>query len=295
MKLYNKIQELINESETLKQKNNEVLGLARDELSELVNQKSNENLESLKNTFQGYLDGQLVEIPIIIKKNVKELVNQQALTKEIHNELLSQFDKPAITNALKQEIKSEIKSELGNLLSVSGSELNSKLQQAKNEIIVQTTSETTNALTSKILGILETKLNAIIESVIKNLDFSFLAAQPKIFYGVINENLKEMFLKEFESEFLKKFIKESIENALNEAEKLETLKLAELKALTYLQVTIESQKVQLLQDRLMLEAESMNNKIKIENDIAYNLKRKELIAEGKLEDEVFKKNIFKVI
>ncbi len=39
MKLYNKIQELINESETLKQKNNEVLGLARNELSELVNTK----------------------------------------------------------------------------------------------------------------------------------------------------------------------------------------------------------------------------------------------------------------
>ncbi len=36
MKLYNKIQELINESETLKQKNNEVLGLAKNELSELV-------------------------------------------------------------------------------------------------------------------------------------------------------------------------------------------------------------------------------------------------------------------
>ncbi|EJB49106.1 hypothetical protein HPHPM2_1498 [Helicobacter pylori Hp M2] len=68
MKLYNKIQELINESETLKQKNDEVLGLARNELSELVNTKANENLESLKNTFQGYLNGQLVEMPLIIKK-----------------------------------------------------------------------------------------------------------------------------------------------------------------------------------------------------------------------------------
>ncbi len=80
MKLYNKIQELINESETLKQKNNEVLGLAKNELSELVNTKAKENLESLKNTFQGYLNGQLVEMPLIIKKNVKSLVNKQALT-----------------------------------------------------------------------------------------------------------------------------------------------------------------------------------------------------------------------
>ncbi|GAA8007088.1 hypothetical protein JP0554_14890 [Helicobacter pylori] len=293
MKLYNKIQELINESETLKQKNNEVLGLAKNELSELVKNKSDENLESLKNTFQGYLNGQLVEMPIIVKKNVKELVNKETLTEEVRNELLSQFDKQAITNALKQEIKNEIKNELDTLLS--DRELQSELQQAKNEIVSQTTNNTTNALTSKILGILETKLNAITESVIKNLDFSFLSAQPKAFYSVINQNLKEMFLKELESEILKKFVKETIQNALNEAEKLKALRLVELKALCYLQVTLESHKVQLLQNALMLEADILNNKMKIENEIAYNLKRKELIQEGKLEDEAFKKYIFKVI
>ncbi|GAA8996098.1 hypothetical protein BTM275_09890 [Helicobacter pylori] len=293
MKLYNKIQELINESELLKQKNNEVLGLAKNELSELVKNKSNENLESLKNTFQGYLNGQLVEMPIIIKKNVKELVNKQALTKEVKNELLNQFDKQAITNALKQELKTEIKNELDTLLS--DRELHSELQQARSEIISQTTSDTTNALTSKILGILETKLNAITESVIKNLDFSFLATQPKAFYSVINENLKEMFFKELESEILKKYIKESIDHALREDQKLKALKLAELKALCYFQVTLESHKVQLLQNALMIEANILSNKMKIENEIAYNLKRKELIRDGKLEDEAFKKYIFKVI
>ncbi|RKV43812.1 hypothetical protein DD764_01340 [Helicobacter pylori] len=293
MKLYDKIQELINESETLKQKNNEVLNLARNELIKLVNTKAKENLESLKNEIKGYLNGQLVEMPLIVKENVKELVNKQELSEEVRNELLSQFDKQAITNALKQEIKSEIKSELDNLLN--DSELNSEITQAKKQIITETTRETTNALTSKILGILETRLNAITESVIKNLDFSFLTAQPKAFYSVINQNLKEMFLKELESEFLQKFIKESIDNALKEAEKLKALKIAELKALSYLQVTTESQKVQLLQNALMLEAENLNLKIKIENEIAYNLKRKELIADGNLEDEAFKKNIFKVI
>ncbi|MBH0305780.1 hypothetical protein [Helicobacter pylori] len=293
MKLYNKIQELINESETLKQKNNEVLNLARNELSKLVNTKANENLESLKNTFQGYLNGELVKMPLIVKKNVKELVNKQELIAEVRNELLSQFDKQAISNNLKLELKNEIKTTLKEILQ--DGELQSKLQQAKNEIITETTNETTNALMSKILGFLESKLNAITESVIKNLDFSFLASQPKAFYGVINKNLKEMFLKELESEFLKNFIKESIENALNESEKLKTLRLLEMKALSYLQVTIESQKVQLLQNALMLEAENLNNKMKIENEIAYNLKRKELIAEGKLDDEAFKQNIFKVI
>ncbi len=293
MKLYNKIQELINESETLKQKNNEVLNLARNELSELVNNKANENLESLKNTFQGYVNGKLVEMPLIVKKNVKELVDKQTLIAEVRNELLSQFDKQAITNALKQEIKNEIKSKLDNLLS--DSELQSELTQAKKEIVSETTNATTNALTSKILGMLETKLNAITESVIKNLDFSFLALQPKAFYSVINQNLKEMFLKELESEFLKRYIKESIDNALQEAEKLKAVKIAELKALCCLQVTLESSKVQSLQNALMLEAEILNNKMKIENEIAYNLKRKELIVEGKLEDEAFKQFKLKVI
>ncbi len=293
MKLYNKIQELINESESLKQKNNEVLGLARNELSELVKNKSNENLESLKNTFQGYFTGKLLEMPLIIKEAVKELVDKEALSAEVRNELLSQFDEQAITNALKQEIKNEIKSELDNLLS--DRELQSELQQAKIKIVSETTNETTNALIGKILGILEKNLNAITESVIKNLDFSFLAAQPKAFYSVINQNLKEMFLNELESEFLKNFIRESIDNTLNEAEQLKALKIAELKALCYLQVTLESQKVQLLQNALMLQAQNLNNKMKIENEIAYNLKRKELIADGKLEDEAVKKNIFKVV
>ncbi|WRG29718.1 hypothetical protein E5E25_07320 [Helicobacter pylori] len=297
MKLYNKIQELINESETLKQKNNEVLNLARDELSELVNTKANENLESLKNTFKGYIDNELREIPLFLKllvgKNIKELVDPKALTKEVHDELLKQFDKQAITNALKKDLKNEIKTTLEGILQ--DRELQNTLQQTKNEIITETTNATTNALTSKILGILEGRLNAITESVIKNLDFSFLAAQPKAFYSVVNENLKEMFLKELKCEILKKYIKETIDNALNEAKQLKALKLAELKALSYLQVLEESNKVRLLQDALMLEAQNLNNKMKIENDIAYNLKRKELIQEGKLDDEAFKKNIFKVI
>ncbi|AGL70115.1 hypothetical protein [Helicobacter pylori] len=293
MKLYNKIQELITESESLKQKNNEVLGLARNELSELVKNKADENLEILKNTFQSYLNGQLVEMPLIVKENVEELINKETLNKEIRNELISQFDKQEITNALRQELKNDIKSELNSLLD--NSELKSELQQAKNKIVSETTNETKSALKSEILGILEKKLETITQSVVKNLDFSFLAAQPKAFYSVINENVKEIFLKELESEFLKKYIKEAINNALNEAEKLKALKLAELKALCYLQVTLESHKVQLLQNALMLEADIMNNRMKIENEIAYNLKRKELIQEGKLEDEAFKKYIFKVI
>ncbi|WRF79009.1 hypothetical protein FNE37_04745 [Helicobacter pylori] len=293
MRLYNKIQELINERESLKQKNNEVLTLARNELSELVKNKSNENLESLKNTFQGYLNEQLVEMPLIVKKNVKELVNKETLTKEIHNELISQFDKQAITNALKQEMKNEIKSELDNLLR--DGELQSELQQAKNEIVSKTTNDTTNALTSKILSVLERNLDKIIESVVRNLDFSFLAAQPKAFYYAINDNLKEMFLKELESEYLQKHINGVVENYLKQVERLKFLRETELKALCYLQVTLESNKVKMLQDALILENQIIQNELKIQNEIAYNEKRKQLIADGRLEDEAFKQFKFKVI
>ncbi|MFP6146832.1 hypothetical protein ACLGBM_07890 [Helicobacter pylori] len=283
---------------------------ACDSLANWMNEERDKRIvASLTNDFTNYLYSPTMSVATIRKaiflaRNglkednskafpIKELINKEKLTKEIHNDLISQFDKQAITNALKQEIKNEIKSELDNLLS--DSELNSELKQARREIVTETTSKTISALTSKILGVLEGKLNAITESVIKNLDFSFLTAQPKAFYGVINQNLKEMFLKELESEVLKKFIKEAIQNALNEAEKLKALKIAELKALCYLQVTLESHKVQLLQNALMLETEILNHKMKIENEIAYNLKRKELIAEGKLEDESFKQFKFKVI
>ncbi|RKV15254.1 hypothetical protein KVM52_00965 [Helicobacter pylori] len=293
MKLYDKIQELINESETLKQKNDEVLELARNELSELVNNKANENLESLKNEFQGYLNGELIEMPLIVKKNVKELVNKQELSEQIHNELLSQFDKQAITNDLKQKLKNEIKTTLEEILQ--GGELQSQLQQAKSEIITQTTSQTTNALTSKILGILEMRLNAIIESVVKNLDFSFLKTQPRLFYSAINENLKEMFLNELKSEYLQKYIDSVIENYFKQAERLKLLRETELKALCYLQVVLESNKVKMLQDALMLENQNTQNELKIQNEIAYNKKRKQLIAEGQLEDESFKQFKFKVI
>ncbi|WQV53936.1 hypothetical protein KVM55_04685 [Helicobacter pylori] len=293
MRLYNKIQELISETETLKQKNNEVLGLARNELSELVNQKSNENLESLKNTFQGYLNGKLVEMPLIVKKNVKELVNKQALTEEVRNELLSLFDKQAITNALKQELKHEIKSKLDNLLS--DRELKSELQQAKSEIVTETTNETTNALTSKILGILESKLNAITESVVKNLDFSFLKTQPRLFYSAIVENLKEMFLNELKSEYLQKYINSVIESYFKQAKRLKLLRETELKALCYLQVALEINKVKMLQDALMLENQNTQNELKIQNEIAYNEKRKQLIADGQIEDESFKQFKFKII
>ncbi len=130
---------------------------------------------------------------------------------------------------------------------------------------------------------------------IKNLDFSFLSAQPKAFYSVINENLKEMFLNELKSEYLKKYINGVVENYLKQAKRLEFLREVELKALCYLQVMLEINKVKILQDALMLENQNKQNELKIQNEIAYNEKRKQLIAEGKLEDEAFKQFKFEVV
>ncbi|GAA9636342.1 hypothetical protein HpVa149_03470 [Helicobacter pylori] len=50
-----------------------------------------------------------------------------------------------------------------------------------------------------------------------------------------------------------------------------------------------------LQNALMLEAVVLNNKMKIENEIAYNLKPKDSCKRASLEYEAFKKLIFKVI
>lgn len=122
-----------------------------------------------------------------------------------------------------------------------------------------------------------------------------MATQPKAFYDVINENLKEMFLKELESEYLKKYIDGVIESYFKQAERLKLLRETELKALCYLQVVLESNKVKILQDALILENQNTQNELKIQNEIAYNEKRKQLIADGRLEDEAFKQFKFKVI
>ncbi|GAA8919999.1 hypothetical protein BTM379_00060 [Helicobacter pylori] len=58
------------------------------------------------------MNGQLIEMPLIVKNNVKELIDNQAISAEVRNELISQFDKQALTDALKQEIKNEIKASL---------------------------------------------------------------------------------------------------------------------------------------------------------------------------------------
>ncbi|RKV03081.1 hypothetical protein DDP44_07330, partial [Helicobacter pylori] len=80
-----------------------------------------------------------------------------------------------------------------------------------------------------------------------------------------------------------------------QAERLKLLRETELQALCYLQVVLESNKVKMLQDALMLENQNTQNELKIQNEIAYNEKRKQLIAEGQLEDESFKQFKFKVI
>ncbi|GAA9636340.1 hypothetical protein HpVa149_03460 [Helicobacter pylori] len=51
-------------------------------------------------------------------------------SKELKNELLSQFDEQALTNALKQEIKNDIRIELDDLLS--GSEVTKRITKRFN-------------------------------------------------------------------------------------------------------------------------------------------------------------------
>ncbi|EJB59803.1 hypothetical protein HPHPH36_0804 [Helicobacter pylori Hp H-36] len=76
---------------------------------------------------------------------------------------------------------------------------------------------------------------------------------------------------------------------------MKLLRETELQALCYLQVALEINKVKMLQDALILENQNIQNELKIQNEIAYNEKRKQLIADGKIEDESFKQFKFKVI
>ncbi|GAA8337482.1 hypothetical protein HpNP141_15400 [Helicobacter pylori] len=293
MKLYNKIQEFLNASQELENKNAQAIEVAKSEISDFVEEKANQRLNEIKNELNNSVSSELLKIPAQVKANVKELVNQNELTEQIHAELLSQFNKREIKDELKRELKFEIKKELEGLLQTT--ELQNEIKSAQSGILIDTIASTEQDLKVKILGVLERNLDKIVESVVRNLDFSFLKTQPQLFYSAIKDNLKEMFLNELKSEYLQKYINGVVENYLKQVERLKLLRETELKALCYLQVVLESNKVKILQDALMLENQNKQNELKIQNEIAYNEKIKQLIAEGKLEDEAFKQFKFKVI
>ncbi|GAA8470833.1 hypothetical protein KKKH26_06680 [Helicobacter pylori] len=293
MKLYNKIQEFLNASQELENKNAQAIEVAKSEISDFIEEKANQRLNEIKDELTDSVSSELLKIPAQVKDNVKELVNQNELTEQIHAELLGQFNKREIKDELKRELKFEIKKELEGLLQTT--ELQNELKNAQSGILTDTIASTEQDLKVKISGILERNLDKIIESVVRNLDFSFLKTQPQLFYSAIKDNLKEMFLNELKSEYLQKYINGVVENYLKQVERLELLREVELKALCYLQVTLESNKVKILQNALMLEDQNKQNELKIQNEIAYNERRRQLIAEGKLEDEAFKQFKFKVV
>ncbi len=293
MRLYNKIQEFLNTIQTIESKNAQALKVAKSELNEFVEEKANQRLSEIKNELNDSVASELLKLQKQVKTNVKELVNQNELNEEIHAELLNQFNKQEVKNELKRELKFEIKKELEDLLQTT--ELQNEIKSAQSSILMNTIASTEQDLKVKILGVLERNLDKITESVVKNLDFSFLKTQPQLFYSAINENLKEMFLNELKSEYLQKYINSVIESYFKQAERLKLLRETELKALCYLQVVLESNKVKMLQDALMLENQNTQNELKIQNEIAYNEKRKQLVADGKLEDESFKQFKFKII
>ncbi len=293
MQLYNKIQEFLNTSQELKDKNAQAIDLAKSELSAFVEEKNKQQTSELKNEIQTSVKNEFLKLPAQVKANVKELVNQNELTNQIHAELLSQFNKQEIQSDLKRELKFEIKSELEGLLQTT--ELKNEIKEAQTGILINTIANTEQGLKEKILKILENRLDKITESVVKNLDFSFLKTQPELFYKAIKDNLKEMFLNELKSDYLQKYINGVIDSYFKQEQNLKLLRETELKALCYLQVVLEANKVKMLQDALMLENQNAQNELKIQNEIAYNEKRKQLIAEGKLENEAFKTNKFKVI
>ncbi len=293
MQLYNKIQEFLKTSQELQDKNANALNLAKSEMSAFVEEKNKEQASELKNEIQASVRSEFLKLPAQVKTNVKELVNQSELIAQIHAELLNQFNKQEIQDDLKRVLKFEIKSELESLLQTA--EFKNAIKEAQTDILVDTIASSEQGLKEKILKILESRLDKITESVVKNLDFSFLKTQPELFYKAIEDNLKEMFLNELKSDYLQKYINGVIESYFKQEQNLKLLRETELKALCYLQVVLEANKVKMLQDALMLENQNMQNELKIQNEIAYNEKRKQLIAEGKLENEAFKTNKFKVI
>ncbi|AFI03859.1 hypothetical protein [Helicobacter cetorum] len=297
MRLYNEIQELLRVNEENKQAQNNVLSLARNELVELVKSESNkakdENKSALLATLNPMLKDEVKKLKL--KDEVKKLVSSSLDSKRIEsailNTLLEKFNTIEIERELKKQLRDRMLNEIEELLNKES--LQEMIALERDEMKAGLKQENLSALRGFVTSYLNNHTEEIIKSVLKNMDFGFLKSQSKLFYPMIKDNLKALFLEELESEFLQNYILEVSSKLFDKVKKLEELKKIELKASFYLQSVLETNKVKLLQDALNLVERELLREVELKNALAYEKKKAELIKEGKLESEILKNKRYK--
>ncbi len=73
MRLYNKIQEFLNTSQELQNKNANALNLAKSEMSAFVEEKNKQQASELKNEIQTSIASEFLKLSAQVKENVIKL------------------------------------------------------------------------------------------------------------------------------------------------------------------------------------------------------------------------------
>lgn len=304
MLLYTKLQEFQNQLERLKNDNTQTYEYAqtqlRNELNELVEQESQRIGRELSEDLQQ----QEGVIRSHIKAYALELFNDKS--PELIEQILTQLPITEIsqnaTDRVVENAKLDLNKAFKEYLSLNAEDLSQAHRQELLEIITQKVREAVNV-----------NANIITQEVIKELDFSFLSKQPQVFYEVIINSMGELLTQKCENEYLQEYFKTMGKTIYDDIKDLEEIKLAEFESLAHLlslkaqnqfqslsqavQLVAKAEQEELKHKQLMaqIKAQAELEQQKLENAIALEAKRKELIESGAIPSDEITIKSYKVV
>lgn len=304
MLLYNKLQEFQQSLERLENDNTKTYEYAqtqlKTELSEAISEAENRISSELLND----LNTQEKQMQERVKEYALSLFTQKS--DEIVEKLTQTIPTDSIQEQVAQSLISNAEPNLNKafkeFLDLNAQDLSQSHRQECQQIITQKVREAVNA-----------NANSITQEVIKELDFSFLSSQPQVFYEVIINSMGELLTKKCENEYLQEYFKTMGKSIYDDIADLEQLQEAEFLSQLHL-VSMSGQNeykslcevIHCLQEQEMKEKEMQHKAImlqkaqeleiqKLENAIALEAKRKELIESGAIPSEEIAIKSYKVV
>lgn len=304
MLLYNKLQEFQQSLERLENDNTKTYEYAQTQLKTELSEALSEAENRISSELLNDLNTQEKQMQENVKEYALSLFTQKS--DEIVEKLTQTIPTDSIQEQVVQSLISNAEPNLNKafkeFLDLNAQDLSQSHRQELQEIITQKVREAVNA-----------NANSITQEVIKELDFSFLCSQPQVFYEVIINSMGELLTKKCENEYLQEYFKTMGKSIYDDIADLEQLQEAEFLSQLHL-VSMSGQNeykslcevIHCLQEQEMKEKEMQHKAImlqkaqeleiqKLENAIALEAKRKELIESGAIPSEEIATKSYKVV
>lgn len=304
MLLYNKLQEFQQSLERLRDDNTKTYEYAQTQLKTELSEAISEAENRIASELLDDLNTQEKQMQERVKEYTLALFTQKS--DEIVEKLTQTLPTDSIQEQVAQSLISNAEPNLNKafkeFLDLNAQDLSQSHRQECQQIITQKVREAVNA-----------NANSITQEVIKELDFSFLSSQPQVFYEVIINSMGELLTKKCENEYLQDYFKTMGKSIYDDIADLEQLQEAEFLSQLHL-VSMSGQNeyktlcevTQSLREQEMKEKEMQHKAImlqkaqelelqKLENAIALEAKRKELIESGAIPSEEIAIKSYKVV